>query len=73
MKDEKKEDVKEDFCPPCLAAVPIAFGAGGAAFSETISNPVTRNWILGISIMTFVIAVAFFIYFKFIKKCTTCK
>lgn len=72
MKDEKKEeDTKEEFCAPCLA-VPLAFGgAGGAAFSETISNPKTKNWILGISIVVFLISVAIFIYFR--VRCKTCK
>jgi hypothetical protein len=72
-KDDVKEDIKEDFCPPCLAAVPLAFGAGGAKFSESISNPKTKAWILGGSIVTIVIAAAVIIYFKFIKKCSTCK
>ena len=73
MKDEKKEDIKEDFCPPCLA-IPLAFGgAGGAKFSESISNPTTRKWIMGGFIAITVLAVAVFIYFKFIKKCNTCK
>jgi hypothetical protein len=73
MKDEKKDDVKEDFCPPCLAAVPLAFGAGGAKFSENIKNPTTQKWIWGVSIGTVIIAVGVIVYFKFIKKCTTCR
>jgi len=73
MKEEKKEDVKEDFCPPCLAAVPLAFGAGGTKFSESISNPKTKSIIFWGSIGTIIIAAAVIIYFKFIKKCATCK
>ena len=73
MKDEKKEDVKEDFCPPCLAAVPLAFGAGGAKISESIKNPVVKTWVFWGGISTVVIALCVIIYFKFIKKCATCK
>ncbi len=72
MKDEKK-DVKEDFCPPCLAAVPLAFGAGGAKISGGIQNPTVKNLLFWGSIITVVIALAVIVYFKFIKKCTTCK
>ena len=73
MKDEKKDDLKEDFCPPCLAAVPLAFGAGGAKFSENIKDPNTQKWIWGGSIAIVVLAAAVIIYFKFIRKCKTCK
>ena len=73
MKDEKNEDVKEDFCPPCLAAVPLAFGAGGAKFSGGIKNPTVKNLLFWGSIVTIAIAVFVIIYFKLIKKCATCK
>jgi len=73
MKDEKKDIIKEDFCPPCLAAIPLAFGAGGAKFSGGIKNPTVKNFLLWGSISVVAIAISVIVYFKFIKKCTTCK
>ena len=73
MKDEKKDDIKENFCPPCLAVIPLAFGAGGAKFSGGISNPNVKKAIFWGSISTVGIALAVIIYYKFIRKCTTCK
>lgn len=33
-----KEETKEDFCPPCLAAIPLAFAATGAGASKVIDG-----------------------------------
>lgn len=37
MSNENNE-TKEEFCPPCLAAVPLALAATGAGASQTIDG-----------------------------------
>jgi hypothetical protein len=73
MKDEKKVETKENFCPPCLAAVPLAFGAGGTAVSGGISNPKVKNALFWGSLSVVVVSIGVIVYFKLIKKCSTCK
>lgn len=35
---EEKKQIKEDFCPICVAAVPIAFGVGTISNSKSNEN-----------------------------------
>ena len=73
MENKNKEDVKEEFCPPCLAAIPIAFAASGVGASKAINGTTEiKNIIFVVSLVIGIIAVMVFIYFKFFKKCTTC-
>ena len=79
MKERKnKQDEKEDFCPPCLLAAPIAFAVSGVGVSEIMdgSTDKSKNFktiLLWSSVGIGVVSLALFIYFKFIKKCSTCK
>jgi hypothetical protein len=87
MKDENKnknneEDVKEDFCPPCMAAVPLAFAITGASASEVMDGTSEKgknfkNILFYVSIAFAVLAVGFFIsptiLAMFGKKCTSCE
>ena len=77
MENKNKEDVKEEFCPPCLAAIPIAFAASGVGVSQAIDGTTEKknkikNIIFVVSSVIGISAVMVFIYFKFFKKCTTC-
>jgi len=54
MEKEEKEELKENFCPPCLAAIPLAFAATGAGASQAVdgttdSGEKTKNIIIIIS------------------------
>lgn len=81
MKDLKKE-LKEDFCPPCLAAIPLAFAAtstGAGASMEDGSNNSGKNKLkrtlilVGVTIGSLVLTFLFVWFMFFRKKCTTCK
>lgn len=73
--------IKEDFCPACLAVIPMAFGAFGTATNSNETVPQhelqhrrKRNkMIQHISIAILIISVLVFVYFKFIKKCESCR
>jgi nitrate/nitrite transporter NarK len=72
----KKEEIKEDFCPACLA-IPLAFvGAGAAAAGGTISDK-HKKWkktLLVSGILTLLMCVALGIYYLMNKdNCTECK
>jgi hypothetical protein len=89
MKDENKnkdknseDDVKEDFCPPCMAAVPLAFAVTGASASEVMDGTSEKgknfkNILFYVSIAFAVVAVLFFISPTILamlgKKCTSCE
>ena len=67
------EETKEDFCASCLA-IPIALiGAGVAGSSSSSKQHKTKKKILFWSgIITILIAIFVFIYFKFIN-CSQCR
>ena len=52
-------------CAACLA-IPFAFAGGGGIATKN------KKWVITGSIVL-TIAMIVFIYFKYIKKCTTCK
>lgn len=75
--------MKEEFCPPCLAAIPLAFAATSTGASAAIDDGSNHDnkkaklkrtlFLIGITVGS--IALSFlFIWFIFFKnKCTTCK
>lgn len=74
------KDIKENFCPACLA-IPLVFagvgGAGAAKSSEenpeeTIKRKKMNKFIYYTSIATVILSIAVFIYYMFIKKCEDC-
>lgn len=67
----RKEDVKEEFCAPCLLAIPAMMGAGGAAASGSEKNKKTRKIILWVSIALTGVSIILYIYFK--TKCKNCR
>lgn len=67
---EQKEQTKEEFCAPCLMALPLAIGAGGAAHSSKSANKKMKNIILWSSIGLIVISIIIYIILK--RKCSTC-
>jgi hypothetical protein len=81
MKDNKKDN-REDFCPPCLAAIPLAFAAtstGASVGMEDGSNNSGKNklkrtlLLVGVTIGSLVLTFLFIWFMFFKKKCTTCK
>ena len=72
----RKEELKEDFCPACLV-VPLAFaGAGAAAAGGTMSNK-HKKWkkaLLISGILTILMCLGFGIYYILNKdNCKECK
>ena len=87
--ENENEKIKEDFCPVCLSAVPLAFSMISGA-NEVVNDSnnsdddkdlTPRLWYhshrknrkLHISILIGLIALAAIIYFKYIKQCDECK
>ena len=67
-----KDENKEEFCAPCLMAVPAALGVGGAASSSGKGgDKKKKNIMLWSSIALTIISIIVFIYLK--KKCKTCR
>jgi len=73
---KEQEDIKESFCPICIAAIPLAFSVstGVAAATEEEQNIMTqkRNKIMLWSSIIGFISLAVILYYWFIKKCTEC-
>ena len=71
MNDEAKNEnddkkIKEDFCPACIA-IPIAMASGG------VGTQFTHNkYIIWGSILVTVLMIFIYIYYKYIKKCSSC-
>ena len=75
--------MKEEFCPPCLAAIPLAFAATSTGASAAIDDGSNTNnnksklkrtlFLVGVTIGSIVLTFLF-IWYMFLKKnCTTCK
>ena len=76
--------MKEEFCPPCLAAIPLAFAATSTGASAAIDDGSNhsdkkkaklKRTLLLVGVTVGSLALTFlFIWFMFFKnKCTTCK
>lgn len=71
--EEKKEDLKETFCPVCIAAVPLAFSVtSGAVASNSIEEKQKRHQIIKWCTITGIISLFFILYFMFVVKCDSC-
>ena len=84
--ENKKEEIKEEFCPVCIAAIPLAFGATGAGAAKISESkkedddcPIKKRRknflkiLFWSSIALSVISLLIIIYFKYIKKCEECQ
>jgi len=77
-----KEGIREDFCPPCLALIPLAFAGAGTSVSATMcaeekdkhykDKQRTKNILFWSSIIIGIISLIIFILFKFVL-CTKCR
>jgi len=38
-----KQEIREDFCPPCLALIPLAFAGAGTGISATMDGKSNDN------------------------------
>ena len=69
--------IKENFCPVCIAAVPLAFSvtAGGSNIlieEEDCEKRKKRNNRMRMYVIIGVLSLAVILYFTFIKKCQEC-
>ena len=67
------DESKEEFCAPCLMAVPLAVGIGGASVgaSSKDKNKRMKRIILWSSIILIIISIIVYIILK--SRCTTCR
>lgn len=75
--NQKNHNTKENFCAPCMLAIPAALGVGGIAASSANNteekekqariNKIILWSSIGITLMSIII----FIYLK--NRCKTCK
>jgi hypothetical protein len=65
--ENKKEELKENFCPACVV-IPIAMASGGIGLQDNGRNKL----ILWGSIIITILMIFIYIYYKYIKKCSTC-
>ena len=65
--NDNDKNLKENFCPACVT-IPIAIASGGIGSQNT-----GNKYILWGSIFISLIMVIIFIYYTYIKKCSTCK
>jgi hypothetical protein len=79
---EENEKSKENFCPVCVGAIPLAFSiAGGRANTlennmeeeETIWERNRRKRNFNICILIGMISIAVIIYYTFLAPCNKCK
>jgi hypothetical protein len=68
-KAPKKDELKEEFCPACVA-VPVAFSSGISA--KIADNYNINIWYIRILVTISFISISVFLYYMFIKKCDTC-
>lgn len=69
---KKSDDVKEEFCAPCMSLIPAAFGVGGVAVASSAKK--SRKWkktLFWVSLAITLLSIAVFIYFK--TRCKTCR
>lgn len=73
--DKEKEDIKESFCPVCIAAIPLAFSVStgvGAAYEDEEYIQERKKTIMIWSVVIGVISLIIMIYYLFIRKCMEC-
>ena len=72
------EQIVENFCPACLA-VPLIFASGGAAAitgmtpEEEEKEKTKRMWIIAISIITMLLSIGCWVYYRYYANCESCK
>lgn len=72
MKSLQKEEIKEEFCGPCMMAVPLALGVGGAVKGGSSKGKNKLNNILLIGgIVLSVVSIIIYILWK--RRCTECR
>ena len=71
----KDEDVREDFCPACLA-IPLAMAGAGASVAgsnKSAKFKLQKKVLLWGGIFTVLVSVAIVIYYICIKDCKDCR
>jgi len=70
--NDKEVDIKEPFCPVCIAAVPLAFSVSAGAASTTIEEKHRRNQIIKWCTIVGILSTLIILYFWFVVKCDSC-
>jgi uncharacterized membrane protein len=70
--NDKEDDIKEPFCPVCIAAVPLAFSVTAGAASTTMEEKKRRYEIMKWCTIVGVISIFIILYFWLIVKCESC-
>ena len=71
--DQNKEDIKESFCPSCIA-IPLAMaGAGAAGYGNKVSHGKMKKILLWGGIAVTIVSLLVALYFLYIKKCDGCR
>lgn len=70
--------IKEEFCPVCIAAVPLAFSMTAGTSNivieeEDCEKRKKRNFRTKIYIIIAIISLGIIIYYTYVKKCEECK
>jgi len=68
----EKENIKEPFCPVCVAAVPLAFSMTAGAASTAIEEKKRRNQIILWSTIIGIVSLILIIYFLCAVQCSSC-
>ena len=70
---DNTRDLKEPFCPVCIAAIPLAFSvSGAAAASNNVEERHTRHSIIKWCTIVGILSTLFILYFMFIVRCQEC-
>jgi hypothetical protein len=69
----KKEEVKEPFCAPCVAGIAALAGSGVAGGSTKVEDKKTKDTIFWIGVGVTIISIIILIYLLCFKKCKTCR
>lgn len=70
--NDKEDDIKEPFCPVCIAAVPLAFSVTAGAASTTIEEKKRRYEIMKWCTIAGIISIFIILYFWLVVKCESC-
>jgi uncharacterized membrane protein len=70
--NDKEDDIKEPFCPVCIAAVPLAFSVTAGAATPPIEEKKRRSQIMKWCTIVGIISTLLILYFWFVVKCESC-
>ena len=72
MKTKNEEETKEEFCAPCMMAVPMLFGASASGAGVGINNKWSMTFIISGIVITILSIILFFYLRNKYKDCKDC-